>query len=270
MRKTLLCLPLAAMMLCAACTGDSYNNDVTITFDDESSDYLSGQMAWYSFDNSDGSDVSGNGRVASFYGEPNFIQGQRGNGVFLNAMREEYMNIPYALFKDQHEWTVSFWIKDFGVGSLFSAQNTNASQYLDAIYSDYPLLWAGEEGRFILKNSPGEPYDGDGHSFSYSYTSVQADGKWHHVVIALKEKKVPYTYKNYKGIARLYVDGSMRDQINYSYNQDWDDDCSKVVFGGDKDGGYPYKSSMKLDEVRFYDRALGTAAVSALYGFENN
>ncbi|MBQ8704279.1 MAG: LamG domain-containing protein [Bacteroidales bacterium] len=268
--KALLALSFAAsLLLCTSCDFE-YNNDVTIGFDDESGDYLSGQLARYTFDNADGSDASGNGRVASFYGEPNFIQGQRGSGVFLNAMREEYMNIPYALFKDRHEWTVSFWIKDFGVGNIFAAQNTNPNEYLDAIYTDYPLLWAGDEGRLILKNAPGEPYNGDGHPFSYSYTSVQADGSWHHVVVALKESKVPNSYKEYKGMARLYVDGSMRDQINFNYNQDWDDDCSKVVFGGDKDGGYPYKSSLKLDEVRFYDRALGNAAVAALYSFESN
>lgn len=268
MRKLLLFLPLAAIMiLCTACSGD-YNNDVEVTFDDESSDYNSNQMARYTFDNSDGSDVSGNRRDAAFYGEPNFIQGQRGNGVFINAMREEYMNIPYALLKDLREWAVSFWIKDFGVGNIFAAQNTNPNEYLDAIYSDYPVLWAGEDGRFILKNKPGEPYDGDGYSFSYIYTSQQADGNWHHVVVAMKESKVPHTYMNYKGIARLYIDGTMRDQINYNYNQDWSNDCSKVVFGGDKDGGYPYKSSMKLDEVRIYNHALGTTAVKALYNSE--
>ena len=270
MRNKLLFMPLVTtMMLCTACFGD-YNDDVEVTFDDKSSDFNSGQMAWYTFDNSDCNDASGNSRHAAFYGEPNFIQGQRGNGVFLNAMREEYMNIPYALLSDKHEWTVSFWIRDFGVGNIFASQNTNPNDYLDAIYSDFPVFWAGEEGKFILKKKPGEPYDGDGYTFSYNYVPQQADGNWHHIVIATKELKEPHSYKSYTGLARLYVDGTMRDQINYSYNQDWNDECSKIVFGGDKDGGYPYKSSMKLDEIRIYDRALGTAAVTALFNQENN
>lgn len=264
-----ICLWVIGCVLLTACTPE-YNNDVKITFDDESSDYGSGMMAWYTFDNSDGSDASGNHRDAAFYGEPNFIQGKSGNGVFLNAAKEEYMNIPYALLKDWHEWTVSFWIKDFGSGNIFAAQNTIPNAYLDASYSDYPMLWAGDNGRLVLKNKPGVAHEGDGHAFSYTYTSHQADGNWHHVVVALKEKKQPYSYKTYEGIVRLYVDGTLKDQFNYTNNQDWENECSKLVFAGNKDGGYPYKSSMKLDEVRFYDKPLGTAAVSALYNHESS
>lgn len=259
MRKALLYLPLAAaLMLCTACFDDNGTTvDDPDSFDDGNADYTTGLLAYYTFDNSDGSDASGNGRDAFFYGEPRFVQGRRGTGVFLNSFREEYLNIPYNFFEGSVRWSVSFWIKDFGAGNIFGAQNSSSGSSV----GDAPLFWAKEDNTFRLKCTSGEVEYDNGTDFTYNNNAIQSDGNWHHVVVTI------WKNSGYGSVvkARLFVDGSLRDETSCRIKPDCIDNCAKIVFGGDKDGRYNYKSSMKLDEVRFYDRALATAAVRALY-----
>ena len=170
-------------------------------------------------------------------------------------MQHQYLNIPYNLFNGRSTWSVSFWIKDFGPGNIFSAQSTNNTNE----YYDTPKLWATQEGRFSIDLNGGN-ISNSATDFSYSYLSAQADGNWHHVTV------VASGVGNYaNATVKLYVDGSLRDQISSVSDFSWINGCTKIAFGGDKMGGYAYSSSMKLDEVRFYKRVLTSNDVKALY-----
>ena len=100
-----------------------------------------------------------------------------------------------------------------------------------------------------------------GNYFSYNYTNIQADGSWHYVVVTMESE-------DNQGNAKLYVDGSMKDQITTTYLTGTIDDASKVSFGGTKDGLYPFSSSMKLDNIRIYNRTLSNSEVQTLYNAE--
>ena len=267
MKKLLVYLPiLASMLLCAACfdSSDDYvPQEDPDTFDDTNTDYTSNLVAHYTFDNNDGTDATGHGNTAFFYGEPNFVAGAKGRGVFLNSFKEEYMNIPYNFFEEKRQWSVSFWVKDFGAGNIFGAQNSTSG----STNGDAPIFWAGQDNQFLLKCKSGEVQQDEFSSFIFDYTGIQGDGNWHHIVVTLWKNSNQY---NYGAKARLFVDGTLRDQKTVKLNIDCVNECSKIVFGGDKSGCYDYRSSMKLDEIRFYDRALATPAVVALFNSENN
>lgn len=266
MRKQLFILSLlASVLLFTACIdfgGDDYvPQEDPDTFDDTNTDYISNLLAHYTFDNSDGTDATGNGNTAFFYGEPNYVAGVRGSGVFLNSFHDQYMNIPYNFFEGKRQWSVSFWIKDFGAGNIFAAQNSTSG----STNGDAPLFWASQDNLFLLKCKNGEVQQDEFSSFTYNYNAIQGDGEWHHIVVTLWKNSNQY---NYNAKARLFVDGTLRDQKTCKLYLDCVEECSKIVFGGDKNGCYDYHSSMKLDEVRFYDRTLAAPAVTALYNSE--
>jgi hypothetical protein len=219
-----------------------------------SSNITSGLIAYYSFDGENANDLSGHSADASFYGEPTFVQGTKGKAVFLNFLDGHFLNIPQNLFSDLETWSVSFWIKDFGPGNLFSAQNSN---YSNENY-DAPKLWATQEGRFSI-NLEGGYISNSGTDFSYSYLSAQADGNWHHVTVVASGVG-GYDYATVK----LYVDGSLRDQISCNSYMYTINNCTKIAFGGDKDGGYGYASNMKIDNIRIYNRAISATEVQTI------
>ena len=69
--------------------------------------------------------------------------------------------------------------------------------------------------------------------------------------------------------AILYIDGNRVDQGTPNFNQNTINGCTKVVFGGDKEGTYSYGGSMKLDEIRIYSRDLTLSEVKKLYKLNN-
>ncbi len=209
-----------------------------------------GLMAYYTFDNGDGTDFSENSIDASLVHEPSLPDdGHGGHYLSLNAIQGQYMNIPYNLFYGLYRFSVSFWIKDFNPGCIFSGQTSaNNSTY------DAPALWATQDNKFWIKCS-NEHYAG--YSFSYNYVTegIQSGG-WHHVVVV------------YNSNAILYIDGNRVDQGTPNFNQGTINGCTKVVFGGNKDGSYSYSGNMKLDNIRIYNRALNQQEIQTIYNNE--
>ena len=209
-----------------------------------------GLQCYYTFDNGTANDMTENGVDAQLMNSATTVSSGSGYYLKLNYVTDDYLNIPYNLFQGLSNWSVSFWIKDFGAGNLFCAQSSSGFS------SDHPVCWADQNNRLRLKcGGYGDLTDG-GTAFSYNYSSIQADGNWHHVVVTMSGKNN----------AKLYVDGSLRDQI--SIGAYWDDGATKVVFGGSKDGAYAFSSSMKLDNIRFYNRTISNTEVQTIYNNE--
>ena len=212
-----------------------------------------GLMAYYTFDNGDAADLSENGIDASLVHEPSLPDdGHGGHYLSLNAIQGQYMNIPYNLFNGLYRFSVSLWIKDFNPGCIFSGQTSRSGSHDDA-----PAFWATQDSKFRIKCGYGntEQY---GYDFSYNYVTegVQSGG-WHHIVVV------------YNSNAILYIDGNRVDQGTPEFNQYAINGCTKVVFGGDKEGTYGYGGSMKLDEIRIYSRDLTSSEVKKLYKLNN-
>lgn len=103
----------------------------------------SGLMAYYTFDDGTANDKSGNNVNAILYGNPQLpTTSDWGRYLVLNStLQSQYLKIPYNLFYNKHSWSVSFWIKDFGSGCIFAAQNTDSC---DFDFDDAPELWVYE------------------------------------------------------------------------------------------------------------------------------
>ena len=158
------------------------------------------------------------------------------------------MLIPYNVFDELTKISVSFWIKDFSTGVVFSAISD------DYIRSDHPRLVAGEDNKFCFSSG----YDNYGTTppFSYPYTSIQS-GNWHHVVVTMNDDT-----------RYFYVDGARVDSNTASrLTNSWY--STKVYIGGNNEG--KYKSgfmTMKIDNIRFYQRCITDAEVKEIYKSE--
>lgn len=210
-----------------------------------------GLMSYYTFDDADASDITENELDGTLIGDPSFVaETATGNGMalFLNGTKEQFMSIPYNVFNNLTKLSVSLWIKDFSSGVVFSAISD------DYLRSDHPRLVAGDDNKFYFSSGYDNYYTTS--SFSYIYTPIQS-GEWHHVTVTMNDDTRIF-----------YIDGVRVDSNTASSNTNrWK--CTKVYIGGDNDG--KYKSgfmTMKIDNIRFYQRCITDAEVKEIYNNE--
>ena len=237
-------------------TNNSASLNVSATYVNNSLVISSGLQCFYTFDDGNANDITDNGVDGVLANSATITEDGTRTYLKLNMITDDYLNIPYNLFRGLTSWSVCFWIKDFGAGNIFSGWNTGSS----SAYGDAPLFWAMQDGKFKIKCRSNYMPDG-GDAFSYNYTNIQSDGSWHYVVVTMESS-------DNQGSAKLYVDGSLKDQITTVYHTSTANDASKVSFGGTKDGLYPFSSSMKLDNIRIYNRTLSNSEVQTLYNAE--
>lgn len=157
----------------------------------------------------------------------------------MNALKDQYVRVPYQPFKDRKAYTISFWIKDLGAGTIFGNMDTYGSV-------KGPAFFATEDNAFQFLGHEYSSYGG-AIDFTYKYSTLQ-DGLWHMVTIT----------KDTNRSVNLYVDGQKvdtgvlgRDDASYGVNME---------FGG--------MSSMKLDNIRFYATNLSLEEIREIYNSE--
>lgn len=242
--------------------GTSYSDEVltftTVASSEDSGESGQGSLAvpqglvsFYTFDDGDASDDTDNELDGVLIGDPSFVTETvdgAGKALSLNGVKEQFMSIPYNVFNNLTKLSVSFWIKDFSSGVVFSAISD------DYIRSDHPRLLADSDNKFRFYTGY-DNYDVTP-QFSYLYTSIQS-GKWHHVAVTMDgENRV------------LYIDGARVDSNTaHSGTNTWK--CTKVHIGGDNNGKYKSGfSTMKIDNIRFYQRCISDAEVKEIYKSE--
>lgn len=208
-----------------------------------------GLVSYYTFDAENANDATENEVHGTLINNPSFISetpSQIGKAIFLNAVTNQSINIPYNVLKGHIRYSVTFWIKDFGPGLIFSAMYDS-----DRVYNDFPRLIALSEGKFRFFSN----YDSGNYTnpFSYLYNPIQASG-WHHVAVCCDNT-----------IRYLYIDGVLVDNNERSTE---DSDCTRISIGGNGNGKYAITSSMKLDNIRFYTRSLPKEDVLLIYNSE--
>ena len=189
-------------------------------------------IAIYHFDG-DASDASGNGYDGVLNGSPEFISdtpdGSTG-ALKLNAFKEQFVNIPYALFKGLEQFSFSAWIMDFSQGVVFSSEGGNK----------LPYLYVRDTQQFMLRNTSAYYYPEE-YTFAYDCTSIMSS-VWHHLAIT-----------SYKGELSLYIDGQKLDSLKQNYNVSTG---TKVYIGGNAGGSYVNYMNMKIDNVMFFEYSL--------------
>lgn len=224
-------------------------------------DVTAGLLAYYTFDKEDAKDATDNKINGTLINTPEFISdtpNNQGKGLFLNGTLEQYVNIPYNPLKNKDTYSISFWLKDFGSSLIFSAVSSSN------ITDHYPALLSRSDGKFEFVTGYYDHYDHV--PFSYLYKSIQ-NSKWHMITLVATPNNDTYTKSDC--IKYLYVDGELIDSAvgNYGSNQT-QASATKIQLGGNGDGKYQTYGSMKLDNIRFYDRALEASEVESIYKFE--
>lgn len=234
--------------------GTSYSAEViSFTTEDVSSSLAvpHALVSFYTFDGEDASDDAGYELDGVLIGEPSFVTETvtgHGKALSLDGTKGQFMSIPYNVFMNVPKLSVSFWIKDFSTGVIFSAISE------DYVRSDHPRLLADADGKFRFYTGY-DNYDATS-SFAYLYTPIKS-GEWHHVAVTMD------------GDARvLYVDGTRVDANSASSDTNrWPSD--KIYIGGDNDGKYTSGAmTMKIDNIRFYQRCITSAEVKEIYNSE--
>ncbi len=206
-----------------------------------------GLVAYWTFDGDNADDATDNGYDGSLVGSPKFLNetpNGYGKAVFLQASKKQRLMIPYNLIeKSNGNWSLCFWIKDFGAGLIFAGGDGPS-----------PIKFGCSPNSTLALFEAGYATVANGYNFSCDASTLQSSG-WHHI-----------TYCFSGGIHYLYVDGRMTDKIQF-----YDGSNPKIVFGGHVEGfldaGYN-PTSFKLDNVRFYSRLLTNAEVKQIYNSE--
>jgi len=214
---------------------------------------LNGLLAFYTFDDGTANDVTDNKLNASLVNSPALIDDTpagEGKALHLNKNQEQYLNVPSNPFSGKRTYSVSFWLKDFGEGVIYAAVGSTYA-------NSYPQLRCAD--RKLILYVRGLNLAGS-EAFAYSASAIQ-DGKWH--LITLTSYAVT---GNQISTNKLFIDGKLVDTISvYSDNSS----AARFQFGGNgNDPRGDYATSMKLDNIRLYDRALSDEEVKIIYEAE--
>ena len=200
-------------------------------------------LAYYTFDEANMKDDYEYGMDGQLYNDPTFIDDTpngKGKALFLNAIKDQYVRIPYQPFKDRKAYSISFWIKDLGAGTIFGNMSTTGNTYGPAFFAteSYAFKYLGDSSTSSYYSYV---------NFTYKYTTLQ-DGLWHMVTIT----------KDTNRSVNLYVDGQKVD--------------TGILYYDDTNGGVNMKfggmSSMKLDNIRFYAANLSLEEIREIYNSE--
>lgn len=224
-----------------------------------SGDITAGLMAYYNFNNADAKDATDNKINGTLINAPEFTDNTpsgKGKALFINGTLEQYVNIPYNPFKGKNTYSISLWVKDFGSGLIFSAISNSK---VDC----FPAIYCYQSGKFSLSTGYYDHYQD--YPFSFLYKQIQ-DERWHMLTFVVTPNP-----DSYSGCVKgLYIDGALVDYItgNSVKVSDFGNIPTKIQIGGNGDGQYNSCGSFKIDNIRFYDRALEASEIEALYTFE--
>lgn len=204
-----------------------------------------GLMSYYTFDDADASDITENELDGTLIENPSFLSETidgTGKALALNGVKSQYVTIPYNVLKSRAKYTVSLWMKDFSQGIVFASEGGNS----------LPYLYVTDTQKFLLYNDYYTYVRESEYTFAYDCTSIMSSD-WHHIVVSSND-----------GAMVLYVDGAKVDTLKADYDTS---DSSRITIGGLDHNTSSYMT-MKVDNVRFYQRVLSDSEVKEIYNDE--
>lgn len=235
------------------------DDDVSSIFNAERGDKLQeeeiipvsrGLEAYYTFDDRNGDDCK-SGYHAALIGGKFISDTPNGKGYAMLLDNKEFVNIPYNPIRQDRTFTLSMWIKDFGIGTLF--------QTSDGYHSYGPTVCVTDQNKlyFIPRQSSGS----DCLTFSTNLSYYQSE-QWVMLTIVTNAET---------GNVIVYVNGKRFDSLSLKGSNSVSDGGSMTIGGsyhyfGDKTH---WAVPFKVDNVRIYRLALTDEEVAKIYAAES-
>lgn len=209
----------------------------------EGTDVTRGLQAYYNFDDGSASD-SRNGYNGTFNGGTLISDTPKGSGKALFFKKGEYVNIPYAPLDGKKNYSISFWVKDFGAGYLFKCYDSYAYGPSIEITESLNLrIYTGRSSSYYNYST-----------FSTSLSNYQSE-KWTMITIVTSTEG-----SSSSGTSKLYINGK---RVNVTSSDTNNNSGAKSM-----SIGAASSDPLKVDNVRLYSVSLTDDEVMSIYNFE--
>ncbi len=267
--------PMFAIFLDYHNTGDVYIDDVIIAEKTEScyvgtmqnnTDFSKGLVAYYSFNNCDAEDNSGNGNNGTIHGTPECVNGILGKGLKFGGYYDpSYIEVPNSeslSFLDNFSFVIWFNIQDVYGMDGWGNPSEYGGQTLLAKSGDREGLVvkvgrSSKDGKFY-------PYLRNGYcclssdvylsAYDENETSVIDLNEWHMLAVVADSQDI-----------KLFIDGKLEAQMSLQEFKINPTMSSSPLRIGIDEGASWYPFNGILDEIRIYDRALTENEILELY-----
>ncbi|NPA14709.1 MAG: LamG domain-containing protein [Aquificae bacterium] len=225
-------------------------------------DLNKGLIAYWSFDNCEAKDDSGNGHDGILYGNPTCVKGVKGEAFLFNG-ENQYISIPFKEdlnLEQYHEFTISVVAKadkSNGVYSVGFYETPNGAPTLiskDCIgdpTGPYNLYMGSCDHQnstqcvsFEIQNNNNQIIEQD-----FDWPKVSAE-EFHHIV-----------WRHYENVYELWIDGVLKLKVHSDLEPVSGDNCLLIARRGWSNGFF----KGIIDEVRIYNRALTEEEIKQLY-----
>ena len=201
-----------------------------------------GLLAYYSFDNGDPKDAMPYEYDGTCNGGKFVSDTPNGKGKSLSLKKDETMLVGYAPLDGRNNYSVSFWVKDFGAGGLLRTQKNN--------YITAPSLIVSEDLKLVFYTGESD-YSNISKTFSADMSNYQS-GQWVMLTIVCEPSGSQIR-------STLYVNGKKADS-GTSYKSNASGGTAMKI-----GGSYP----MMIDNIRLYSVTLSDDEVAEIYAFES-
>lgn len=213
-------------------------------------DLNTGLMAYYNFDDCSANDSSANANNGTINGNLSCVDGIANKALQFDGA--SYINVPDApSLNPTMQLTMSFWIRVDAFANEWSGiihkGNPASNCWANREYS----VWLRNTGSYLWQSSAGDS------SCDKAFKSKQiTKGKWLHYVGIVDRVK---------HIQSIYINGVLSSKMTDSYSS-FNNNTYDLRIGATEEIDptiSPFKGA--LDEIRFYNRALTTTEITALY-----
>ena len=207
-------------------------------------------VAYLMFDNNT-NDSSGRNNNGMAYGSPGYVTGLLNQAIELNsAAKYVSFGTPVDLsFGTSTDFSVSFWIKSFGVTgdpSIISNKNWASGANTGWVIGINQNQSNGIEWNYKGASGPRKDMD--------IGMSVN-DNKWHHIVVS----------HDRDANADFYEDGVYKRSVSIADSTGTIDSGLPTVVGQDGTLAYPYYLNANIDDFRIFRHTLNATDVTNLY-----
>jgi hypothetical protein len=203
---------------------------------------IDGLVAYWSFDDCQATDITGQGHNGNISGSADCIDGVKGKAFKFKG--QDYIEIPYDPQLASSKYTINLWYKiDNLTASTMIVKSSIKDNATGKIYYDISFNLLGELA-VMYEDAQNQNY--------YMVVSQSNEvGKFFMITLTFSDR-------NFK----VFINGQKAEEGNFA--GDPVDDLSGVLIGCRFDWGGCFEGV--LDEVRIYNRVLSDSEIQALYG----
>lgn len=209
-------------------------------------DLTDGLVGYWSFNNCDATDDSGNGHDGTLYGNPQCIDGINGKAFSFDGV-DDYIEVPNSESLNPSAVSFSAWFLTRSVEEPGGCKWQTLIFKKNSNYTEFESYAAGGGPKMCATTS----------SVSHNQVSVCSQplqaNTWYHIAVTITSEEI-----------RLYLNGSLNETKPTGFPIDHGDRPLFFGYTGESNCGGYFNGLM--DEVRIYNRALSEAEIQELYG----